>query len=81
MVVHNKIVNKPSDQIRERPVSDAMLVFSTAKLKNSFVDAYCLLVLNSIRLLLNSCTASWEMPRTQPYRLLQSKCTMKNGLN
>ena len=27
MVVHNKIVNKPSDQTGERPVSDAILVF------------------------------------------------------
>jgi exopolysaccharide biosynthesis protein len=27
MVIHNKIVNKPSDQIGERPVSDAILVF------------------------------------------------------
>ena len=28
MVIHNKIVNKPSDQAGERPVSDAILVFS-----------------------------------------------------
>jgi exopolysaccharide biosynthesis protein len=27
MVIHNKIVNKPSDQTGERPVSDAILVF------------------------------------------------------
>jgi hypothetical protein len=27
MVIHNKIVNKPSDQTGERPVSDAVLVF------------------------------------------------------
>ncbi len=27
MVVHNKVVNKPSDQTGERPVSDAILVF------------------------------------------------------
>jgi exopolysaccharide biosynthesis protein len=31
MVVHNKIVNKPSDQTGERPVSDAILVFSKPK--------------------------------------------------
>jgi exopolysaccharide biosynthesis protein len=28
MVVQNKVVNKPSDQTGERPVSDAILVFS-----------------------------------------------------
>jgi exopolysaccharide biosynthesis protein len=28
MVIHNKIVNRPSDQTGERPVSDAILVFS-----------------------------------------------------
>jgi exopolysaccharide biosynthesis protein len=28
MVVHNKLVNRPSDQTGERPVSDAILVFS-----------------------------------------------------
>ncbi|MEP6817924.1 MAG: phosphodiester glycosidase family protein [bacterium] len=27
MVIHNKVVNKPSDQTGERPVSDAILVF------------------------------------------------------
>lgn len=27
MLIHNKIVNKPSDQTGERPVSDAILVF------------------------------------------------------
>ena len=27
MVIHNKVVNKPSDQTGERPVSDAVLVF------------------------------------------------------
>ncbi len=27
MVVHNKIVNRPSDQTGERPVSDAVLIF------------------------------------------------------
>jgi exopolysaccharide biosynthesis protein len=27
MVVENKVVNKPSDQAGERPVSDALLVF------------------------------------------------------
>jgi exopolysaccharide biosynthesis protein len=27
MVIHNKIVNRPSDQTGERPVSDAKLVF------------------------------------------------------
>jgi exopolysaccharide biosynthesis protein len=27
MIVHNKIVNKPSDQTGERPVSDAILIF------------------------------------------------------
>jgi len=27
MVIHNKIVNKPSDQTGERPVSDAILIF------------------------------------------------------
>ena len=27
MVIHNKIVNRPSDQTGERPVSDAILVF------------------------------------------------------
>ena len=27
MVIHNKLVNKPSDQTGERPVSDAILVF------------------------------------------------------
>jgi exopolysaccharide biosynthesis protein len=31
MVVHNKVVNKPSDQSGERPVSDAILVFSKPK--------------------------------------------------
>jgi hypothetical protein len=31
MVVHNKIVNKPSDQTGERPVSDAILVFPEPK--------------------------------------------------
>lgn len=31
MVVHNKVVNRPSDQTGERPVSDAILVFSKAK--------------------------------------------------
>jgi hypothetical protein len=31
MVVHNKVVNKPSDQTGERPVSDAILVFSKPK--------------------------------------------------
>jgi exopolysaccharide biosynthesis protein len=31
MVVHNMIVNKPSDQTGERPVSDAILVFSKPK--------------------------------------------------
>jgi hypothetical protein len=31
MVLHNKIVNKPSDQTGERPVSDAILVFSKPK--------------------------------------------------
>jgi exopolysaccharide biosynthesis protein len=27
MVIHNKIVNRPSDQTGERPVGDAILVF------------------------------------------------------
>jgi exopolysaccharide biosynthesis protein len=27
MVIHDKIVNRPSDQAGERPVSDAILVF------------------------------------------------------
>jgi exopolysaccharide biosynthesis protein len=31
MVVHNKVINKPSDQTGERPVSDAILVFSKPK--------------------------------------------------
>ena len=31
MVVKQKIVNRPSDQTGERPVSDAILVFSRAK--------------------------------------------------
>jgi exopolysaccharide biosynthesis protein len=28
MVIHDKVVNRPSDQTGERPVSDAILVFS-----------------------------------------------------
>ena len=31
MVVRDKIVNKPSDETGERPVSDAILVFSKPK--------------------------------------------------
>jgi exopolysaccharide biosynthesis protein len=31
MVVHDKVVNRPSDQTGERPVSDAILVFSKPK--------------------------------------------------
>jgi len=31
MVVHNKVVNRPSDQTGERPVSDAILVFPKPK--------------------------------------------------
>lgn len=31
MVVHNKIVNRPSDQTGERPVSDAILIFPKPK--------------------------------------------------
>ncbi|MGH9871152.1 MAG: phosphodiester glycosidase family protein [Pyrinomonadaceae bacterium] len=31
MVIHNKVVNKPSDQTGERPVSDAILVFPKLK--------------------------------------------------
>jgi exopolysaccharide biosynthesis protein len=31
MVLHNKLVNKPSDEAGERPVSDAILVFSRHK--------------------------------------------------
>jgi exopolysaccharide biosynthesis protein len=27
MVIHNKVVNRPSDQTGERPVGDAILVF------------------------------------------------------
>jgi exopolysaccharide biosynthesis protein len=27
MVIHNKVVNRPSDQTGERPVSDAILIF------------------------------------------------------
>ena len=34
MVVHNKIVNKPSDQTGERPVSDAILVFRSQSERN-----------------------------------------------
>lgn len=30
MIIHNKLVNKPSDQAGERPVSDAILVFPKA---------------------------------------------------
>jgi exopolysaccharide biosynthesis protein len=31
MVIHDKLVNKPSDQTGERPVSDAILIFSKPK--------------------------------------------------
>jgi exopolysaccharide biosynthesis protein len=31
MVLKQKVVNRPSDQTGERPVSDAILVFSRAK--------------------------------------------------
>jgi exopolysaccharide biosynthesis protein len=31
MVVKQKVVNKPSDQTGERPVSDAILLFSPSK--------------------------------------------------
>jgi exopolysaccharide biosynthesis protein len=31
MVLHNKVVNRPSDQSGERPVSDAILVFPKPK--------------------------------------------------
>lgn len=34
MVVENKIVNKPSDQTGERPVSDALLVFERKEQQN-----------------------------------------------
>jgi exopolysaccharide biosynthesis protein len=32
MVIHNKVVNRPSDATGERPVSDAILVFPKKRL-------------------------------------------------
>jgi len=82
MVIHNKIVNKPSDQTGECPVSDAVLVFSRPKLTKPAYGRLLLGVLNSRRFdtyYLRGFVGAGR--RTPTYRTAATECAMKNGFH